>query len=117
MSASRSDLHEHALTEKDITPGRRIVLFNIHNGEVGTFVVVGRRFEHKNGTKLELEAVPSGKKSSYFLSDLGAAPRGDGSFNPENFTVDESDRHTLPTKLVPRKPGDGPGDGYFWHEI
>lgn len=100
-----------ALTIGDLTPGKKIVRFNIHIGERGVFIIMGHPTVEKTHTgdcpMIELMDVDSSKRGLHSLRDLGVVPHPTIGFNKANFVVDYQVRRLLPTELVPerRRPG------------
>jgi hypothetical protein len=101
-------LHSKSLTPKELVPRRRIVWFNIHEGVKGIFIVSSFPTDSARGLQVTLENQNTSEKSTHSLADLGVAPYTDSVWNEQNFVVDISNAHELPTTLLPR-----PADPYL----
>lgn len=97
----RSPLHVHALVSGELVLDRRVLYFNLQYGMRGEFIVESHPYQQNDGWVIDLRNAESGERETLYLTDMGAMPYSDGSFNTVNFVVDQSDRDTLPTALLP----------------
>jgi len=109
---SKSPLHPSALSLTDITPGRRIILFNKEYGIMEEAIVISTpRVERRSYAFLDytttslvvdLRSTKHGWTQHHYLTDMGVIPYSGSSSNPRahwndrNFTVDARKRHLLP---------------------
>jgi len=94
MSDDRNPLNAKALTESELTEGRKIVRFNIRRGMSGVYRVAG---PPRNGW-IALLLIGAKKPTEHWLADLGVVPYRGVSWNETNFCVDAKDVSGLPMK-------------------
>src|SRR5919199_5651468 len=87
-----SPLHPRALTSKELTFNRIVVLFNIYLGVLGEYCVVSTPENQErtigNVAVISLKVLKTGVVIEYPLVNLGAQPYEDGSWNKAHFIID-----------------------------
>ncbi|MFZ2126605.1 MAG: hypothetical protein WAV04_03795 [Candidatus Microsaccharimonas sp.] len=104
-SDQKSPLHASALRLRDITPGRRIVVFNVAKGVRSRYTVTGRPVIQKiwlmdNESRSIMIPIGGFGEGVDFATDLGLVPYPpsvlDGGWNPYVFSIDARKEHLLP---------------------